>query len=53
MAQPEPELPLGYDKNQFYNPDIQSVEEPIRTLLEKYSRIPDENIVDHVNEVVC
>lgn len=52
MAPSKLELPSGYNANQYWNPDLQSVPEPARTLFEQYSGIPDEKIADHVNEVV-
>ena len=52
MASSSSEAPSSFDPSKFYEPDTQSVEDPARTVLEKYSRIPDESIVDHVNEVV-
>lgn len=52
MAGSHPELSSSFKPNDYYDPDIQTVQEPVRTVLEKYSRIPSEKIVDHVNEVV-
>lgn len=52
MAGSHPELSSSFKPNDYYDPDIQTVKEPVRTVLEKYSRIPSEKIVDHVNEVV-
>jgi hypothetical protein len=36
----------------FYRADLADVEGPARTLLEKYSGIPPEKVVQHVKDVV-
>ncbi|KAJ6104454.1 hypothetical protein N7523_010774 [Penicillium sp. IBT 18751x] len=33
----------------WYEPDLEEVPEPAKTLLEKYSRIPSDQVVQHVN----
>jgi len=45
-------FPSSYDPSKYYDPEIQIVREPARTILEKYSKIPNERIADHINEVV-
>lgn len=46
------EITSDFKPNDYYDPDVQTVKEPMRTVLEKYSNIPADTIVDHVNEVV-
>ena len=36
----------------WYNAGLERVNEPTQTLLEKYSKIPDDQIVNHVMQVV-
>ena len=52
MAGSRRELSSSFKPNEYYDPEVQTVKEPIRTVLEKYSKIPAEKIADHVNEVV-
>lgn len=44
----------GFDPHKFawYEPELIEVPEPAKTLLEKYSKIPSEQVVDHVKKVV-
>lgn len=51
MARPQ-SFPSSYDPSKYYDPEIQSVREPARTIFEEYSKIPNEKIADHINEVV-
>lgn len=52
MAGSQREVSSGFKPNDYYDPDIQTVNEPIRSILEKYSKVPGDRIVDHVNDVV-
>ena len=36
----------------WYQEDLTEVNEPIRKLLESYSKVPSREVVDHVNKVV-
>ena len=36
----------------WYETDLKEVPEPAKTILEKYSRIPSDQIVQHVKDVV-
>lgn len=36
----------------WYESDLQEVPEPAKTLLEKYSKIPSDQLVQHVNSMV-
>ena len=36
----------------WYQKDLTEVNDPVRTLLEKYSKLPSEDIVTHVNTIV-
>lgn len=36
----------------WYNKDLTEVNEPIRKLLEGYSKVPSEEVVKHVNQIV-
>ena len=36
----------------WYREDLTELNEPMRNLLEKYSKIPSENVVSHVNQLV-
>jgi hypothetical protein len=36
----------------WYESDLKEVPEPAKTLLEKYSRIPSDKVVQHVNSMV-
>lgn len=41
------------DRNKgWYEEDLQDINEPMRNLLEKYSKIPSEDVVKHVNTIV-
>jgi len=44
----------GFDPHKFpwYEPDLVEVPEPAKTLLERYSKIPPEQVVEHVKKVV-
>jgi hypothetical protein len=44
----------GFDPHKFpwYEPDLVEAPEPAKTLLEKYSKIPPEQVVEHVKKVV-
>ncbi|KAJ5617692.1 hypothetical protein N7537_002806 [Penicillium hordei] len=44
----------GFDPHKFawYEPELIEVPEPAKSLLEKYSKIPSEQVVDHVKKVV-
>lgn len=44
----------GFDPHKFawYESELIEVPEPAKTLLEKYSKIPSEQVVDHVKKVV-
>jgi hypothetical protein len=44
----------GFDPQKFpwYEPELTEVPEPAKTLLEKYSKIPPGQEVDHVKKVV-
>ena len=37
---------------QWYDPDLEDVNPEIRHLLENYSKIPSNEVVSHVNEIV-
>lgn len=37
----------------WYEPELTEVEPEARELLEKYSNIPSERVVQHVNSLVC
>ncbi|CAI7616370.1 unnamed protein product [Penicillium bialowiezense] len=57
MAKAESELNTildgGFDPHQFpwYEPDLTEAPEPAKTLLERYSKIPPDQVVDHVKKV--
>jgi hypothetical protein len=36
----------------WYESDLQEIPEPAKTLLEKYSKIPSDQVVHHVNNMV-
>lgn len=41
------------ERNQgWYQEDVEHINEPMRRLLEEYSKIPSEDIVKHVNNIV-
>jgi hypothetical protein len=44
----------GFDPHNFawYEPELAEAPEPAKTLLEKYSKIPTEQVVEHVKRVV-
>lgn len=44
----------GFDPHQFpwYEPELNEAPESAKTLLEKYSKIPPGQVVDHVKKVV-
>ena len=52
MAPSQPEVPSGFEPSKWFQPDVQDVPEPARTLFAEYSKIPDEEIAEHINEVV-
>lgn len=58
MAKAESDLKAildgGFDPHQFlwYEPDLTEAPEPAKTLLEQYSNIPPDQVVDHVKKVV-
>lgn len=58
MAKAESDLKAildgGFDPHQFlwYEPDLTEAPEPAKTLLERYSNIPPDQVVDHVKKVV-
>lgn len=58
MAKAEAELNAildgGFNPHQFpwYEPDLTEAPEPAKTLLERYSKIPPDQVVDHVKKVV-
>ncbi|GES66574.1 methyltransferase trt5 [Aspergillus terreus] len=41
----------GFDPKLLYKEPLKTVKEPICTILEKYSKIPLEKVVSHINEV--
>ncbi|KAL2826215.1 hypothetical protein BDW59DRAFT_161054 [Aspergillus cavernicola] len=50
-AQLETGLKNGFDPKILKTDPLTSVKEPVRTILEKYSKVPADKIVSHVNEV--
>lgn len=42
----------GFDPKSLYSTELTKVNEPARTILEKYSKIPAENILQHVKDLV-
>jgi hypothetical protein len=42
----------GFDPKLLYNPDLDHVGEPVRTILEEYSNIPADKILHHVRQLV-
>lgn len=52
MAPSQPELPSGFKPSKWFQPGLESVPEPARTLFAEYSKIPDEKIIEHIDEVV-
>ena len=36
----------------WYQEDLTEVNEPVRKLLENYSKVPSEDVVKHVNKIV-
>lgn len=52
MAPSQPELPSGFEPSKWFQPELESVPEPARTLFAEYSKIPDEKIIEHIDEVV-
>lgn len=52
MAPSQPEVPSNFDPSKWFQPELTSVPEPARTLFAEYSKIPDEKIIEHIDEVV-
>ena len=52
MAPSQPEVPSNFDPSKWFQPELTSVPEPARTLFAGYSKIPDEKIIEHIDEVV-
>jgi hypothetical protein len=42
----------GFDPKLLYNPHLDHVGEPVRTILEEYSNIPADKILQHVRQLV-
>lgn len=36
----------------WYQEDLKDINEPMRNLLERYSKVPSEEVVKHVNSIV-
>lgn len=47
-------LSNGMDPHElpWYEPDLEEVSEPAKTILEKYSQIPPEEVIHHVKSLV-
>lgn len=47
-------LSNGMDPHElpWYEPDLREVSEPAKTILEKYSKIPSEEVIHHVKSLV-
>jgi hypothetical protein len=43
----------GFDPKSLYSPELTKVNEPARTILEQYSKIPAGHILQHVKDLVC
>lgn len=56
-AEPGPNSMLSEDYDPhtlpWYEPKLTDVEPEARELLEKYSKIPSDEVVQHVNSLVC
>lgn len=42
----------GFDPKLLYDPNLDHVEEPVRSILEEYSNIPADQILEHVRQLV-
>jgi hypothetical protein len=51
-TQEAPREGIKPEQSPFYDPNLETVAEPARTLLEKYSGIPADQITEHVKKVV-
>lgn len=49
-ANAETSMPQRHNK--WYQDDVTEVNEPIRKLLESYSKVPSSEVVKHVNTIV-
>lgn len=43
----------GFDPKSLYNPHLNHVAEPVRSILEDYSKVPEDKILQHVQALVC
>lgn len=51
-SQLEVAIQNGFDPKQLYSSGLEVVQEPIRTILEQYSRISSAEILQHVQDLV-
>ena len=42
----------GFDPKSLYDPNLDQVDEPVRSILEEYSNIPADKILEHVRQLV-
>lgn len=42
----------GFDPKLLYDPNLDHVDEPVRSILEEYSNIPADKILEHVRQLV-
>jgi hypothetical protein len=52
-SQLETAVKSGFDPKSLYSTELTEVNEPARTIIEKYSKIPADNILQHVKDLVC
>lgn len=51
-SQLETAIEKGFDPKSLYSAELTKVNEPIRTILEQYSKIPAAQILQHVQDLV-
>ncbi|KAK6352249.1 hypothetical protein TWF730_009080 [Orbilia blumenaviensis] len=47
----EAAIERGFDPQAVYDPDLTEVKEPMKTILEKYSNIPENEVLSHINRL--
>lgn len=52
-SQLETAVKNGFDPKSLYSTELTKVNEPARTILEQYSKIPAEKVLQHVKDLVC
>lgn len=51
-SQLETAIQKGFDPKSLYSAELTNVNEPVRTILEQYSKIPAAEILQHVKDLV-